>query len=121
MFSCSACVRKAVFSLVSAHHGTPNICFPLPSLFHLQSETQSSFRFRRNHSTAQSITKPHHRRLIVKALKSKKPILPNRRRTRAVSQVERRDAQARDRNRHHLDVDPEKRAVADERWRVQFL
>ena len=56
----------------------------------------------RSHSTFASIRKPHHHKVIRASLKSKKPIQPNR--EKRPSAVNRRDAQAREANKHQLGI-----------------
>ena len=126
MFSCSACLRRTVATLIQ---DAPLETFTRPGIL---SKTQLAKQQTAHHSTIQSIRKGHHVRVLRKALNENRDIRPSRRESvRGPSKVTRRDALARERNRHHLDVEPAAGAEphgsklhhrrSDEEYQIQFL
>ena len=113
MFSCSACFRRAINGLL--HESLPSDARSLPSVGRTRNTSQSIAR----HSTVQSIRKGHHQRVLAQTLREGVKIEPNRRvLTKGPSKVDRRDLLARERNRHHLDLESEG-ASAEGRWSSQ--
>src|ERR1700722_6129146 len=131
MFSCSACFRRAIYSLLQdlpsdplqppfqaksvintpakpgrRNYSTSTAAFRTKILpFSLLNHGNGASAAKRHHSTVQSIRKGHHVRVLHKALASKKPIpLKRKTLTRGPSKVARRDHLARERNRSALEL-----------------
>ena len=131
MFSCSACFRRAIHSLLQdlppeslqptfraksvtkvparpgrRNHSTSTAAFRTKLLpFTLLNHGNGAGAGMRHHSTVQSIRKGHHVRVLRKALASTKPI-PLKRKTlsRGPPKVSRRDNLARERNKSALEL-----------------
>ena len=129
MFSCSACVRRALVSLAAdlPSQQIPSV-LPLPTPFprlHAPSRrTPGHYATSAcSASTLRSLKKGHHRRTLVKALTPTRSLAPNARRNKALTtKVDRRNVLARENNEKHLAVpDYEKKLEAKAMKEAPFL
>jgi pentatricopeptide repeat protein len=105
MFSCSACTRRAISSLSADLHPTPSTLVFLPptlrqSLYYLPTYPSLPSR---SASTIRGLAQGHHRKVLLKAFKSRGPLPePVRRNVGKLTPVETRDRRARENNAKHL-------------------
>ncbi|KIY00859.1 uncharacterized protein Z520_03525 [Fonsecaea multimorphosa CBS 102226] len=100
MFTCNACLRRAIFSQGS---GAGSSLFPSPLYGHsFEHAINPTVAFARNHATLESIQKGHHRRRLVKDLTTTLPPHKSRQVTakpsKARAKLSAKDAKARERN-----------------------
>ncbi|OAP60277.1 hypothetical protein AYL99_05279 [Fonsecaea erecta] len=98
MFTCDACLRRALFSLGSS--AAPSAHFPSPlSGQSFELAINSTVAFSRTHATLQSLRKGHHRNELFKALKEERKNPPIKAKpSNARAKLLAKDAQARERN-----------------------